>query len=247
MNNEPSLAVSVLVPVINEVESLRETIQVVMKNSSPDIAEILILTADRTEKESLAVIEEMKNEFGDRIREHRQSRPFLGGALGEGFEHALGDYVLMMASDLETDPSLVPELIEVARQTGADIVCTTRWSQGGSFEGYHPVKWALNWAFQKFFSTLFHTRLTDLTFGYRLYKKRALDGIIWEEMRHGFLFESLIKPLAAGARAVEIPTHWTPRVDAESTATWGIYWGYFRIGFKVKLGELGLSSSNRPG
>jgi glycosyltransferase involved in cell wall biosynthesis len=231
------MSTSLLIPVINETDSLRETIDILLGQDVAEYAELLFLVAERTTPESMAILDEARKNHGEIIRIHKQSLPHLGGAIREGFDVARGTHVLLMASDLETDPHLVPAMIETARQTGADIVCTTRWTKGGTFQGYHPLKQVLNFVFQKFFSALYGTRLTDLTFGFRLYNKEVLRGQPWAELKHAFLFESLVRPLVRGARAVEIPTHWTPRPDGESSATFAIYWGYFRVGFKVRFGR----------
>jgi glycosyltransferase involved in cell wall biosynthesis len=63
-----------------------------------------------------------------------QQRPFLGGAMRDAFDWASGSHVLMMASDLETDPATVKKLIGKAKD-GYDIVTATRWRGGVGFRG----------------------------------------------------------------------------------------------------------------
>ena len=48
----------------------------------------------------------------------------------EAFDLARGTHTLMMASDLETDPVLVPRLIAEARAHPAVIVTVTRLAYG---------------------------------------------------------------------------------------------------------------------
>jgi len=52
-----------------------------------------------------------------------------------------------MASDLETDPATVKELIAKAKD-GYDIVTATRWKGESGFRGYNPLKRFLNRIFQ---------------------------------------------------------------------------------------------------
>jgi dolichol-phosphate mannosyltransferase len=49
-------------------------------------------------------------------------------ALTAGLDHATGDYVVLMDSDLQHPPSLIPELVAKA-QDGYDVVCASRMSR----------------------------------------------------------------------------------------------------------------------
>lgn len=43
-----------------------------------------------------------------------------------GFDHASGDYVVLMDSDLQHPPALIPEMAKVALEKGSDVVCASR-------------------------------------------------------------------------------------------------------------------------
>jgi glycosyltransferase involved in cell wall biosynthesis len=227
--------VSFVITVLNETESLRETVEAVFALAADHVHEILLVIAPRTTEASRAVIRELADRYGACIRVHEQRRPFLGGALQEGFAESRGDYVLLMASDLETDPAVAPQMIETMKTGDWDIVATSRWVKGGGFRGYNPLKLVLNYLFQKFFRLLYHTNLTDLTFGYRLYRRSILEGIVWEELRHPFLLECLLKPLRRGARVTEVPCPWQPRKEGESANTFLRTFQYVRTAVKTRF------------
>jgi glycosyltransferase involved in cell wall biosynthesis len=229
------MRVSFIVPVLNETESLRETVNTIFALAADDVQEILLVIAPRTTPASRQVIQELVDKYGTQVRVHEQRLPFLGGALREGFAAARGDFVLLMASDLETDPAVVPQLLDAMRTDRWDIVATSRWVKGGGFRGYHPLKLALNFLFQKIFRILYRTNLTDLTFGYRLYRRSVLDGIVWEELRHPFLLECLLKPLRRGARVTEVPCPWRPRDEGESANTLLRTFEYVRTAVKTRF------------
>src|SRR5207302_6959065 len=121
-----------------------------------------------------------------------------------------------MASDLETDPHLVKDLIRTIRESGVDIVTASRWAPGGRFTGYHPIKLLFNRTFQTLMRALFFTRLSDMTYGYRIFRAEVLREIRWEELKHPFLLETVVKPMRLGRRVAEIPVAWTPRSEGES-------------------------------
>jgi len=227
--------VSVVVPVINETASLRQTVDTLVEENGEDLAEIVVVVAERTTAESMAVVEELCSRLPDLLWVHTQSLPFIGGAIREAFDLVNGRYTVLMASDLETDPHLVRHLISEIRESGADVVTASRWIPGGRFEGYHPVKLALNFLFQRLMKLLFLTRLSDMTYGFRIFRTERLRQIRWEELKHPFLLETLLKPLRLGFRVKEIPVTWTPRREGHSQMTLNTYSGYVRIALKVRL------------
>ncbi len=230
-----SLNITFVLPVLNETYSLQKTAHIIFELSGIHLHEILILIADKTTKASLEIIESIKKEYPDFIRVHKQHLPFLGGALREAFDIASGEHIMLMASDLETDPNLLPAFIEKMNEGVWDIVAGSRWLEEGGFEGYSRIKLILNYLFQKIFRIIYKTRLTDLTFAYRLYRKFVLEDIEWEELRHPFLLECLVRPLRCGAKATEIPCKWQTRTEGKSANTFWATFEYLRIAFKVRF------------
>ena len=199
-----------------------------------DVSELLIVVCKKTSASARAVCDGLVNRYPDLVRICEQTKPFLGGAMQDAFAIAQGTHVLMMASDLETDPHTVKLLIEKAKQ-GYDIATATRWSRSGSFKGYQPVKYILNWAFQRLFRMLYGTSLSDLTFGFRIFKREWVKKIAWEELRHPFLLETIIKPLRLGAKTVEVPTVWRSRQEGVSHNPFWQNFVYLRIAFKTRF------------
>lgn len=228
------MRVSVLIPVMDETCSLRQTVDIVLAENAESVHEILIVVCGRTSPEALTVCREIEEAHPGLVQVRRQEREFLGGAMQDGFDWATGTHVLMMASDLETDPARARDLIRVAGE-GYDVVTATRWAAPGAFSGYDPLKRVLNWWFQKFFSLLYGVHLTDMTFGYRIFKADLVKSIAWEELRHPFMLETMVKPLRLGARMVEIPTTWKSRVEGESHNTFWRNFVYFRPGLKARF------------
>jgi glycosyltransferase involved in cell wall biosynthesis len=226
--------VSVILPVMDETTSLRKTVDILLAENGPNIGEILLIVCDRTDPEAMAVCKELAAAFPRLIKLHKQNRPFLGGAMRDAFEWASGSHVLMMASDLETDPHVVRELIAKAEE-GHDIVTATRWGGKNGFEGYQPAKYFLNWMFQRTFRVLYGTSLSDLTYGFRIFKSEWVKKIAWEELRHAFLLETILKPIRLGARAVEIPAQWRVRTEGASHNLFMQNFIYFRIAVKTRL------------
>lgn len=229
------LAISVLLPVLNETRSLKETVDTIREVALEHVHEILIVVSDRTEPDSVRVARKLQAEFPLPIRIHTQQLPRLGGALQEVFAQATGTHVLLMASDLETDPRLIPLFIETMLEGEWDIVAGSRWISGGGFDGYGRVNRLLNYLFQLGCRAAYSAKLTDLTFGYRLYRREALQNITWEELGHPFLLECLLKPLRLGARVTEVPCAWQARQEGGSANSFQQKLAYLWTATRIRL------------
>jgi hypothetical protein len=230
----PPIAVSIILPVVDETTSLQRTVEILLDENPGVIRELLIVVCKKTTPEARAVCEDLVKQHQGLIQIREQSRPYLGGAMRDAFEWSQGTHVLMMASDLETDPSTVRPLIATATQ-GYDIVTATRWAGEGAFHGYSPLKYVLNWSFQQMFRLLYGTPLTDLTYGFRIFKSKWVKNIEWQELRHPFLLETILKPLRLGAKVAEIPTVWRTRTEGMSHNTFMQNFVYFRTAFLTRF------------
>jgi glycosyltransferase involved in cell wall biosynthesis len=229
-------SVSIILPVINETTSLKQTVDIILRDvKREDLKELLIVVCQRTTPESMAVIAQIQKDLGDLVVVLHQKRPFLGGALRDAFDCARGSHVIIMGSDLETNPNEVHLLISEERKNPSGIVTTSRWISGGSFHGYSRIKLLCNWVFQRFFSLLYLTRLSDMTFGFRILPTVLVQSIVWEELRHPFNLECVLKPLRLGVPVKEIPSVWYARIEGESQNPFFRNFEYFRIGFKVRF------------
>jgi len=64
---------------------------------------------------------------------------------------------------------------------------------------------------------------------------QLVQAIHWEELRHPFLFETMIKPLRLGVPVVEIPATWVARQEGTSQNTFFRNFVYFRTGLKTRF------------
>jgi len=229
-------SVSIILPVINETVSLRQSVEAVLRDVKRElIKEFIIVVCKKTTPEAMATIAQLQKELNPLVVVLHQKLPFLGGALRDAFDVARGSHLIIMGSDLETNPDEVHILIEEEQKNPAGIVTTSRWIRGGEFHGYSTIKLVCNWIFQRFFSVLYWTHLTDMTFGFRIMPTALVQAIQWEEVRHPFNLECIVKPLRLGVPVSEIPSVWNPRIEGESQNPFFRNFEYFRIGFKARF------------
>lgn len=228
-------SVTLLLPATDETFSLKETVrQAQLHLPDRDIQFLIITSSKLTTPECRKTIKSLQNEYGAQISTFDQTRSGIGGALQDAIDRATKDITVIMASDLETDPTLLPALI-AGIEGGSDIAVTSRWRGGARFSGYDPLKLFLNRGFQLLFRLLYWTDLTDLTYAYRAYKTPVLKSIRWEESKFPFLFESILKPLRLRYRVAEIEAPWRARREGVSHNSFGQTFDYVRVGLKVRF------------
>lgn len=231
--------VSIILPTLNETFSVIQTVQIILEECDHrDLCEFIAVVCERTLPESIEAVnaaKTMAEREGVSFRVISQVKPYAGGAVQDGIMAAQGSHVLMMSTDLETDPHTVKAFIETEKSYPNDIVTASRWIRKGSFEGYNKLKYILNFLFQKIFAVFYGVKLTDITFGFRIAPTDLFQSIAWEELKHPFFLETALKPIRLGVKIHEIPSNWVARKEGESQNTLLQTFAYLRIAFKARF------------
>jgi len=227
---------SVVVTVYTESVSVIETVDRVLKNDRGGLREIILVVSPRASQDTMKICEDLAVSHS-MVRLHIQQHvPGVGWALREGMKLATQECVAIMSGDLETEPEAVERMFQKMKETGADVVIGNRWGKGGGFQNYNPVKYVLNWIFQKLFKLLYRTRIDDLTYGFKILRKRVIDSIEWESAFHEIYIETTVRPLKKGYHLEQVPTVWIGRREGQSVNTFLRNFGYVRLALKVQAG-----------
>lgn len=202
------MRIVLILPTLDEGPLLLQTVRASFALlPAHDVRALIAASASRTTAETRRAITELQSLYPGRVETFDQLRPGVGEAMKEAFARASGDAVVVMTPDMETPPSALPQIMQKLEE-GFDVVATTRWRKGVVFNGYDPVKLFLNFVFQQLFRALYLTRLSDLTYGYRAFRIEVVKNIRWEESRHPFFFETILKPLRLRYAIAEIDVPW---------------------------------------
>ena len=128
--------------------------------------------------------------------------PGYGAALRAGFEHALGEYVLTLDADGSHDPSFLRAIW--AARNGVEVVIASRYVAGGSAE-MPRARRALSRTLSQVLRRGLSLPYSDLSSGYRLYRRAALEAITLQATGFDILQEVLIRMVAAGYTIREVP------------------------------------------
>jgi dolichol-phosphate mannosyltransferase len=138
------------------------------------------------------------------------------GAVLTGFRTSTAPWVIMLPADDTVNARILDQMVEEARK-GAEIVCASRFMEGGKMEGCPWLKAVL---VRTASFTLYHlARLPthDATNGFRLFSRRVLDTITIESST-GFTYslELLVKVHLLGWKIAEVPAEWYERTQGRS-------------------------------
>jgi len=227
------IKLSVVVTVFSETFSIRETVDILLANDRGYIHEIILLASPRASAETFAICREQERR-DSRIRTViQQNNPGIGWAYREGMQAATGNYVALMAADLETEPAAIDRMVTKIIETGCDGVIANRWLPGGGFTNYDPLKLVLNWIFQHMFRLMYWTKLGDLTFGFKILSRKVVEDVKWEGTLHETCIETTVKPLKHGFYMEQVPSVWVGRREGTSVNTFFRNFRYVRLAFKV--------------
>ncbi len=230
--------VTVLLPVMDETYSLSRTMETILDTcNANDLAEFIILACERTTAEARKTAEALVEKYSSVVRVyiHNQKLPFVGGAFREGFDLALGSHLVVMSSDLETDPHLIKDFIQYAKEFPDYITTASRWKKGGGFENYNKIKLVCNWIFEHLIGWFYFSELSDLTYGFRIFPTKLVKQIKWEELKHPFFLETALKPLRLGVKFKEVPVHWVARTEGMSQNPFFANFRYFKTAWHIRF------------
>jgi dolichol-phosphate mannosyltransferase len=226
---------SLVVTVFSETFSINDTLDILRSRDRGYIKEILLLISPRASEEAFAICHEHARRDARVKVLVQRNNPGIGWAYREGMEAATGNYVALMAADLETEPAAIDRMVDKIVETGCDGVIANRWLPGGGFTNYDRLKYVLNWIFQKAFRLLYWTNLGDLTFGFKILSKEVTRSIRWEGTLHEICIETTVKPIRHGYVIEQIPSVWVGRKEGRSVNPFLRNFRYVRMAFRTLL------------
>ncbi len=132
MSEDGTPRLSIVIPTYNERENLPillEKIRRVMEEWGLSY-EVIVVDDDSPDGTWRVALEYAERGYPVRVIRRIGERG-LGSAIVRGLREARGEYVVVMDADLQHPPEKIPELVEKAMKTGADLVVATRYAAGG--------------------------------------------------------------------------------------------------------------------
>ena len=168
------MELSIVIPLLNEAESLSELHQWITKSLDGVIKDYeLIFIDDGSQDNSWEIINLLASQ-DKRIKGLRFLKNFgKSQALHAGFARAQGQYVVTMDADLQDNPEEIPHLIEMLRSQGYDMVSGWKKKRYDSYLGKNLPSKLFNFAARKTSGVA----LNDFNCGLKAYKAEVVQAI----------------------------------------------------------------------
>lgn len=239
------MTVTILIPAHNEEASIGKTLGSILETVQPDYDVIVI--ADHCTDGTEDVVRSLQEKHSQLTLLRNEGEKGFGNTLTVGIEHATGDLVVPIMADACDDPSTVNRMRDVLSSGSFDVVCASRYMQGGRKIGGPWIQDKLS----RFvcFTLRLWTRVPtrDCANSYKMYRRAFLQSIDYRIAGAGteYSMALLFRAYDAGARITEIPTTWTGK-SIPFLREWKIfrrtagYWHWYKQAFLHALKWMGI-------
>ena len=197
--------ISVIVPVYNEQETVKQIIQKLQKVKYPLPYEIIVIDDGSTDK-TQRILKSL-NKIKLLINSKNRGKGF---SLRRGFREARGDIIIIQDADLEYDPNDHLKLLALLNEDFINVVYGSRF-----MTGHHKPRYSLYYLGNIFLSyltkILFSKNITDMETCYKSFKSKVIKGLNLKEDRFGIEPELTCKIIKKGYNIIEVPISYNSR------------------------------------
>ena len=160
----------------------------------------------------------------------RIDRRGLSSACIEGMLGSCAPYLAVMDGDLQHDPRIIPTMLDLLKNTDAELVVGSRYMAGGSAGSWSRARAVIS----RFATRLGHAvvpgTLTDPMSGFFMLRRTLLDEVVHNLSRFGF--KILLDIFASARRSIvfrEVPFVFRARHSGESKLDSHVVWEYLML------------------
>ena len=229
MSSPDGPEVTVLIPALNEEQTIAEVIDRVL--ALPLKVEVIVIDDGSTDRTT-----QILSGYSDRVRVLRNERPTgKGSAIRQALPFATGATLIVQDADLEYAPEQIPELTRPILEGRANVVYGTRFANGfpsGMAMPNKLVNILLAWCVR----LLFFQRLSDEATCYKAFRTDLVRRMNLECKRFEFCPEVTAKAIRLHEQILELPITYTPRSkEAGKKIRWTdapvAFWTLFKFRF----------------
>lgn len=209
----PMCHLSVVIPTMNEEESIGLVIDELHRVLMTDDMEFEIVVVDTDSRDRTREIASSKG-----ARVISEPRRGYGRAYKTGFENAKGEFVATLDADCTYPAESIPTLLKTLHDEGLDFITTNRFGelQEGSMSGKHRFG---NWLLTFNMNLLFGLKVLDSQSGMWVFRRSCLSQL--DLRSDGMPYSEEIKIEAMRKlRCREVPIVYRKRVGEVKLSSW---------------------------
>jgi glycosyltransferase involved in cell wall biosynthesis len=204
---------SILIPVFNERSTVEKVLLRVRAADTLGLEKEIIVVDDASTDGTGDILKKIAQDSAAKVVTHPQNRG-KGAALRTAIQHVTGDILLIQDADLEYDPADYPTLLKPIIDGRADVVYGSRF-----LGGPHRVLFFWHYVANRFLTLLANIvcnlNLTDMETGYKVIKRKCIEGMKLSSNRFGIEPELTAKLARRRCRFYEMPISYDGRDYSE--------------------------------
>lgn len=174
---------SVILPTYNERQNIVPLIQTVISTCKKLHVPYEIIHVDDNSPDGTAKTVQQKFKGKSNVKQLvRTKNPGLATAIEQGISLAKGSFILVMDTDFNHDPAVIPQLFKSVQSH--DLVIGSRYIRGGGME--NKTRALLSKIFNIFVSSLLHHSVSDSLSGFFIIRKKSLQSLDPQRIFYGF-------------------------------------------------------------
>lgn len=217
LNGAPAVTVSIVVPVYNEIPTVRSALDaLVAKRIEGYDLRLIVVESNSTDGSRDAVLSYQAHPAVTVILEERPRGK--GHAVRTGLAAATGEIIMIQDADLEYDLADYERLLApIASGEYAFVLGSRHTKKGWAIRKFTDQKLhalvlnVAHWTFTLMLNASLGIWLNDPFTMYKVFRRDCISGLTFECNRFDFDWELLIKLVRKGYRPIEIPVSYTSR------------------------------------
>ena len=228
------LKLSVIIPVYNEENTIKNVIDKVKKVHIKGISKEIIVIDDFSTDRTRNALEKIKDKSLKVL--HHKKNIGKGAAIRTGLQNATGDIILIQDADLEYDPKEYEKLLSPLIKNKVDVVYGSRLNSiRKNMKNMYKLHYIGNLFLTLMTNLLYGVRITDMETGYKVFRKEVVKGMHIKANRFDFEPEITAKILKKGYKIFEVPISFAGRrFDEGKKTTWkdGVQAAYYLVKYR---------------
>lgn len=208
---------SVVLPTFNERGNIVDLIDAIEKQVLPVVASLQIVVVDDDSSDGTAeLVRGIAQELGVTIDLFvRTEERGLASAIKYGLEKCQGDVVVVMDTDFNHDPKMIPQMIELLKYY--DVVIGSRFVMGGGME--EELRYRFSFLYNVFVRIVIRTQVQDNLSGFFAMRRDKLMELNLEYIFRGYgeyFIRLLYLAWRQNYRLLEVPVFYVLRRHGQS-------------------------------